>query len=133
MKHFLTLFMLILLLAGCSSQAPIIYRPVPEKKPKPAPKPATITPVKPTKIHELKEVQDNNFNPEYMYPETPKPQKVRKSQPAEEHTTTSSSPEPMSKESCIEMIGQEKFDKYTRMLGGEAGAIKRCTMLKAMK
>jgi hypothetical protein len=39
----------------------------------------------------------------------------------------------MSKESCIEMIGQEKFDKYTRMLGGEAGAIKRCTMLKAMK
>ena len=30
------------------------------------------------------------------------------------------------------MIGQEKFDKYSNMLGGEAGAIKKCKMLKAL-
>jgi hypothetical protein len=132
MKYLFQFSLLALLLTGCTSQAPVIYRPIPEKKPKPAPKPVTITPVKPTKIHELKEVQDDNFNPEYMYPETPKPSKVRKKQPVEASNPAAAT-ETMSKEACIEMIGQEKFDKYTHMLGSEAGAIKRCIMLKAMK
>jgi hypothetical protein len=64
-----------------------------------------------------------------MYPQTPKKKTAEKS-----HTeATPASGLSVSREECIAMIGQEKFDRYTRMLGGESGAIKRCTMLKAMK
>jgi hypothetical protein len=38
----------------------------------------------------------------------------------------------MDKKECISMIGQEKFNKYTQMLGNEASAIRKCQMLKAM-
>lgn len=36
------------------------------------------------------------------------------------------------KEECVQMISQEKFDKYTKMFGSEAASIKRCTMIKTM-
>jgi len=39
----------------------------------------------------------------------------------------------MTKEECVSMISQEKFDKYTSMFGNEEASIKRCAMLKAMK
>jgi len=132
MKYILPLSTIILLITGCGPQLPVEYRPVQEKpkpKPTPTPKPAII-PVKPTKVHELKEVQDTNFNPEYMYPET-SGKKVEKAVSKQPDIPVSSSV--MSKEECITMIGQERFDKYTQMLGGESGAIKRCTMLKTMK
>jgi len=81
----------------------------------------------------LKKVEDNNFNSDYMYPQTrstPKAKKVTKLAQAETVTTTSSI---MGKAECIAMIGQEKFDKYTQMFGSESASIKRCKMLKAMR
>jgi hypothetical protein len=55
--------------------------------------------------------------PEVPKPTTPKP-------------TLSSS---MSKSECISMIGQAKFDRYSKRFGGESGAIKRCAILKKLK
>jgi len=131
MKYLFSAAAILLTLSGCTSSNIPEYRPVPEKpKPKPEQKP-TVIPVKPTKIHELKEVQDDNFNPEYMYPETPK--KKQKEVVSQKPVITPVTSAPMGKEECIAMIGQEKFNKYTQMLGGESGAIKRCTMLKAMQ
>ena len=70
-----------------------------------------------------------------MYPET----KEKKENPVAvakadttESVTPAASTSNMSRGECISMIGQEKFDKYTQMLGDEASAIKRCKMLKAM-
>jgi hypothetical protein len=91
----------------------------------------TIVP-KTKKNIKLKKVEDNNFNSDYMYPQTrsaPKPKKVTKLAQAE--TTSMSSV--MGKAECIAMIGQEKFDKYTQMFGSESASIKRCKMLKAMR
>ena len=137
MKYLFPITAILLLITGCTSSRMPEYRPV-KQVPPPTPTPVpTIkkAPVKPKKFHKLKEVQDNNFNPDYMYPETPK--NTPKKPVSQEVTTTatplSSSATTMGKEECIAMIGQEKFDKYTQMLGGESGAIKRCTMLKAIK
>jgi hypothetical protein len=131
MKYVLSASVIILLLGGCTaSQAPV-YRPVPVK-PKPQPKPeVSVSPNKPANTHQLEEVQDTNFNPEYMYPKTPKKSHKEPTKQSDAAPVVSSST--MNKEACIAMIGQEKFDKYTQMLGGEAGAIKRCSMLKTMK
>jgi len=76
--------------------------------------------------HTLKEVEDNNFSPEYMYPKTGQ---------SVQHASSSEVPQTgmMSKADCIQMIGQERFDHYTQMLGSESGAIKRCALLKAMQ
>ena len=129
MKYWPFIPLISLLFIGCAEQQPV-YRPVPVKKevPKPQPKPV-ITPVKPKKIHELKEVEDDNFDPAYMYPETPS--KKAKKTPEPEPIAVAASQ--MSKEECVDMIGQEKFDKYTQMLGSETAAIKRCVLLKSMR
>lgn len=85
-------------------------------------------PPEPKRNIKLKKVEDSNFNSEYMYPQTKnKPKKVKTL------ATTSSSSSSMTKESCITMIGEDKFNKYTKMFGNEAASIKRCAMLKAMK
>lgn len=129
---------LLLLLAGCTQNntqvapkqsvqktAPIqekkIIKPVVRKQLPPPPK----------KEIELKEVDDTNFNPEYMYPED-KNAKSEVAQPVET-AAANTSVDSMGKEECIAMITQEKFDKYTAMFGSEAASIKRCKMLKAMR
>jgi hypothetical protein len=87
-------------------------------------KPITIP--KPPKKHiKLKKVQDNNFSPEYMYPTTPK-KEVKKVAKDEMLVSTT-----MTQQECINLIGQERFDRYTQMLGSIDGAIKRCMMIKA--
>ena len=121
------------LLLGCNPQQPKIQEPVKVKEVKKVKK--YSVPKAPKKNIKLKEVEDTNFSSEYMYPET----KKKKEKPATvAHAETSSMAAPavstgsMGKGECIAMIGQEKFDKYTQMLGDEASAIKRCQMLKAM-
>ncbi len=126
MKYLLLLPLASLLLTSCMEPQPITYRPVPVVTPKPKPKPV-VTPERPKQIHELKEVEDDNFDPAYMYPETGSHQTVKKPEPVTVAATH------MSRAECIAMIGQEKFDKYTQMLGSEEGAIKRCTLLKSMQ
>jgi hypothetical protein len=87
-------------------------------------------PPKPKKNIKLKKVEDNNYSSSYMYPGAQKPKpKVTAPKP----TTTSSTTTSMGKPECIAMIGQAKFDKYTKMFGSEAASIKRCNMLKAMR
>jgi len=126
MQRWIYLSLSSFLMVGCMTQQPV-YRPLP--KPKPATQKPVVKPDKPTKVHKLKEVQDNNFDPDYMYPETPKRTRTQ--------TKTDTAPvnvaESMGKEECIAMIGQAKFDKYTQMLGSEDAAIKRCILLKSMK
>ncbi len=134
---------LALLLAGCTqSSVPVAPKPVVQKV---APKPVVKKPVvkkpvvvkkqlppPPKKDIKLREVDDTNFNPDYMYPEDKKaaPKTVEKAPtPIEPAAATGG----MSKEECIGMITQEKFDKYTAMFGSEEASIKRCNMLKAMQ
>ena len=81
---------------------------------------------KPKKDITLKKVEDHNYNSDYMYPDDKKKKSV----------TTVASTVPavsMNKAECIAMIGEAKFNRYTEMFGNEAAAIKRCTMIQAMK
>jgi hypothetical protein len=125
MEKWITLALSLVLFTGCIQQSVPEYRPV-HTVPKVQPKPAEPTP--PKIQHTLKKVEDTNFSPDYMYPETGTKQSVKKKDNTMETVTTQ-----MSKEECIGMIGQEKFDRYTQMLGSEAGAIKRCVLLKSMQ
>ena len=103
-----------------------------KKQPTPVAKPVsqtTMLPPPPKKKITLKEVEDTNYTDDYMYPEDTK---AAKKDPVEMQKGTPISTGAMSKEECIAMISQEKFDKYTAMFGSEQASIKRCTMLKAM-
>ncbi|MCD6654749.1 MAG: hypothetical protein LT067_08325, partial [Sulfurovum sp.] len=88
---------------------------------------------KPKKIIELKKVEDNNFSSEYMYPENNA--KEEKTSPVAQDTPAPpEAPGPIiTKEECISMMGQEKFDKYTALLGSEEASIKRCQMIKKVQ
>jgi len=136
---------LLLLLAGCT---PETRQAVPKQLIQKVPQTRTVKPVAkkplpaaPKNEMTLREVDDTNFNPEYMYPEDKtKNTSVSKSEEtptvetlAEETPTDDTSADTMDKEECIAMISQEKFDKYTAMLGSEDASIKRCKMLKAMR
>lgn len=89
-----------------------------------------LPPPPPKKKIKLKEIDDTNYNPTYMYPEDTK-KKVKEEPTAVQ--TPSITTDTMDKQECIAMISQEKFDKYTAMFGSEADSIKRCKMLKATR
>ena len=135
MKLLIPIISAFILMVSCTSQknALTVKEPVKEVKEEKVVK--TYAPPAPKKNIKLKEVEDTNFSSEYMYPETKKKKPATVTQTdstvgsTEVSKTTSNS---MSRGECIAMIGQEKFDKYTQMLGDEASAIKRCQMLKAM-
>ena len=135
MKLTLALIITSGLFVGCNSR-PI--HPIIEKKPQPIvqQEPYRVQqsklPPAPKKHIKLKEIKDTNYSDTYMYPEdtaAAKKDPVAKTATDTPIATSSS----MSKEECITMISQEKFDKYSAMFGSEAASIKRCTMLKAMK
>ncbi len=118
----ITLPLVMLLLSACGSETPTPHfwqkettQTAERKAPPPPPK----------STHKPKEVKDTNYETAYMYPEDKKKKK-------EKVTTTTSTSEIMSKEECIAMITEEKFDKYTTMFGSEEASIKRCQMIKAM-
>jgi len=85
-------------------------------------------PKKPKKNIKLKTVEDKNFSPDYMYPSTPTPKVQKKTVVSAPKTTKAST---MSKDECISMIGQERFDRYVQMLGSQNDAIKRCQLIKS--
>jgi hypothetical protein len=133
MKYFFIFITATLIFTGCAEQS---------VQPKEAPVKVKVTKKTvhrhvappPKKKIELKEVQDDNYSPEYMYPDD----KYKKDKLVEKKSDTSNAPmekasASMSKEECVSMIGQEKFDKYTEMFGNEAASIKRCTLLKSMQ
>lgn len=123
MKHsIVTLPLVMLLLSACGSQT---QAPAPIKKQKKHMVERKAPPPPPKKIHTIKEAKDTNYETAYMYPEDNKKKK-------EKVNTTASTSTGMSKEECVTMITQEKFDKYTAMFGSEEASIKRCQMIKAM-
>ena len=88
------------------------------------------TPAPPKNSFKPKVVQVDNYTSEYMYPSKKmQPTPVNQVDQEEQNTAT----ETMTKEECIAMIGEEKFEKYTQMFSSEASAIKRCMLLKAMR
>ena len=86
-----------------------------------------LPPPPPQKPIKLKDVNDTNFNAEYMYPQGTQKKEVAVTVPQTPAVTSDT----MDKAQCIAMITQEKFDKYTAMFGSEAASIKRCKMIKA--
>ena len=94
-----------------------------------------VAPPPPKKHIELKEVQDNNYSPEYMYPDDKYKKQACRSQTGRYRQRISGKSGSKYEQGCkcIAMIGQEKFDKYTEMYGSEAASIKRCTLLKSMQ
>ena len=97
------------------------------KKPPKAPKAIR----KPKEQVKLQKVEDTNFDPDYMYPETSHPQKKapKKATPASSTPATDT----MDKARCVKMLGQEKFARFVTMLGSEAATIKRCALMQRMR
>jgi len=129
MKQTLALIFTLILFTGCGPR-----RPLPIVKVKPHPiikkvKPAVHLPSVPKKELTLKETKDTNYSDTYMYPEDTK---AAKKDPIVETAAPQMATGTMTKEACISMISQEKFDKYTAMFGSEDASIKRCAMLQAM-
>ena len=123
----------IILIEGCTSQQPIIKTPVtPTITSKPKLKPKHIY-RKHRSVRKLHKVQDHNFSPEYMYPDTSKTPTTVSSTDTQTNIDLNKSYNSMSKKACVEMVGQERFDKYTQMLGSESAAIKRCVLLKSIR
>jgi hypothetical protein len=127
---FVTLLSTALLIVGCGKQPQPKVIKVVEK---PKPKKRYVAPKAPKKNIELKEVEDENFSSEYMYPDAKKKETAKVSE-STTPVTSESSPAvvSMNNSECIAMIGQEKFDKYSEMYGGASGALKKCKMLKAL-
>ena len=129
MKLTLTIIIGLTLFIGCGSRGNHVR--IIEKQPQPAVKHTAkqnTLPPAPKKNLKLKEVDDTNYSDKYMYPEDTAAAKKDPAKATEISTTSNA----MTKDECISMISQEKFDKYTEMFGSEASSIKRCTMLKAM-
>lgn len=125
MKFLIPIIGTALMMVGCQQQPTI--QPAPVVKPKPK----AHVPQAPKKNIKLKEVEDENFSSEYMYPETDK-KSAKKQEEVTTVATEDRSVSAMTNEECISMIGQEKFERYAQMLGGDAGALKKCKMLKAL-
>ncbi len=123
MKYGIISITLLILLGGCS-------QPEVEEKTEntlQAVQQTELPPPPPKKPIQLKDVNDTNFNAEYMYPQVTQKKKVAETS----MKTNAISADTMDKAQCIAMITQEKFDKYTAMFGSEAASIKRCKMIKA--
>lgn len=145
MKHTLFLLLFATLFIACTSsnslppqyQKQIVPTPVPTPIAKPKVQPKQKDP---RAKHEMQKVEVNNYTDTYMYPEDGK---LAKKDPvakvkAPDSNSTIPAPAPiasnsMGKEECISMMGEDKFAHYSKMFGSDAGAIKRCTMIKGMQ
>ena len=126
-----TLLGTLFFIAGCGTPPP----PVPKVEIVETPKYVPHVTKRKHKNIKLKEVQDDNFSSDYMYPAAKKKKEnivYAKQNPNPASNNTSAPSTEMNRSTCINMIGQEKFDKYTQMLGDESAAIKRCEILKSM-
>ena len=141
MRHLVSIPVAMLIFTGCIRYNTIPAAPYAAVEPPAPPVEKTSTPTPPKsaplaqKSHAHKPkpkpvpVEDDNFSPEYMYPQTDTPKSAKKKQT---QNNTAALPA-IDKKTCISMIGEEKFKRYTEMLGGEAGALKRCALLRSMQ
>ena len=139
---YLIISLLALFIVGCGARGERTHirvhkRPTPMLKPVKKMPPVPLVPAKkikkvllpaPKKHITLKKVEDKNYADRYMYPEDTSAAKKDPSETLSPKKIQTS----MNKEACIQMIGQEKFDRYTAMFRSEEASIKRCAMLKAM-
>jgi len=134
-KIILTLMGASLFFVACSDTQPqVLKAPVKVKEHNSTMPKQYIVPPPPRKKIELKAVEDDNYSPEYMYPEDQyKKEKLTEKSEIKSDLLREEAGSAMSREDCIAMIGQEKFDKYTKMFGNESASIKRCTLLKSMQ
>ena len=93
------------------------------------PKPTYIPP--PKSNFKRKKVEVSNYSEAYMYPEDKVKQPTVENNPIQEESASATTI--VSKDECITMLGQEKFDKYLTMFSDEAAVLKRCTMMRAMR
>jgi len=128
MKLTLTAITTLFLLVACAPRSPLPVVQIPQPIVQEVKVPTTPPPLPPKKDMQLKEVKDTNYSDTYMYPEDGA---AAKKDPVVEAPVTAPA-SGMTKEACISMISQEKFDKYTAMFGSEEASIKRCAMIKAM-
>jgi hypothetical protein len=125
----ITLILSTLFVAGCSSNQSENPSPKEREKTQTQTTPK-YTAAPPKSSFKPKAVQRENYTSEYMYPSNRvQPATAAKEKPEEQKSVG----EKMTKEECIAMIGEEKYQKYTEMFSSETGAIKRCTILKAMQ
>jgi len=82
----------------------------------------------PKKDIKLKKVEDTNFSPDYMYPTTNK--KTTKPKVTVKNKSNNES-KSMTKDECISLIGQDRFNRYVDMLGTQSAALKRCELIKS--
>lgn len=132
-KTWFTLLSAALLFAACTETQPKVKKVQPHKEANATKR--YVAPPPPKKHIELKEVQDDNYSPEYMYPDDKyKKDKLVEDKPGDTaDASLEKAAASMSRDECISMIGQEKFDKYTQMYGSEDASIKRCTLLKSIQ
>jgi hypothetical protein len=136
-----------LLFVGCTSSNSVPQyqlNPPQPPSPTPTPMPQPVLPKPPKSNHQMQTVEHTNYSDSYMYPEDgrlAKKDPVKKKSVAVKEsnstapapTTAPPAPLGMTKAECLSMMGEDKFNHYTQMFGSEAGAIKRCSMLKAMQ
>ncbi|GEM_PF-875727 len=143
MKSLTLLTLTTLLMVGCTQEPQTLSKSRHATSPLILEDEPTVTPLhvaqQPRRRFIPKKVDDSNYNSDYAYPDNPtqKPKPTlavaSKTMQYGEKNSTQPTPIAMSKEACIGMIGEAKFAKYTKMLGSEGSAIKRCVMLKAMR
>lgn len=131
-----TLFILcttVLLMVGCVTSRGSVR--IVEKSPTQQVHENTVTqnqvPPAPKKKFKAKDIHDTNHSDAYMYPEDGAAA-VKDNKEEKNIVNAPNISNVMTKEECISMISQEKFDKYSTMFGSETASLKRCTMLKAM-
>lgn len=133
MRSIILLTTTALLIVGCSQKSPTAVSQTTTKETNESIEaPKKVVPQRVYRKFVPKRIDDTNYNADYAYPED-KVTKVKPLKTVENNISTTKPSHAMSKEACITMIGEEKFNKYTQMLGSEASSIKRCAMLKAMK
>ncbi len=77
----------------------------------------------------------NKSDPELLGPQST----INRTKTATEKRTkittskTKSTSSAMTKAECIRIVGQDKFDKYSKKFGGDKGVLKRCTIIKKLR
>ncbi len=80
-----------------------------------------------------KEKDPELLGPQRTIQETSQPTQVVTSQLVRTPASAPKLQTNMSKSECISLIGQTKFERYSKRFGGETGALKRCAILKRLK
>ena len=124
-KYRLMPLSILLLFTACTPTVPPAHYAVAPTAPSTVPEPPK-KPKAPLKPRTLHKVEDDNFDPDYMY-------LGAQSEPSAAATSDTGDTLPsVDKTECLSLMGEAKFTHYTEMLGSEAAALKRCAMLKAM-